>query len=325
MNGLESLVLNLRTDAVATVGRLDVHPNAVNVIADRVEFTIDFRSGVANVLQNTGDAIPLLLETFADHRGLGIEVEETEAIAVCPLSERLVAALAGGSLPVVTSGALHDSAVLAPHVPTVMLFVPSQGGISHNPAEFSRVEDVAVGCEVIEKLVRRPTVEAVNAMGREAFVAAFGGIFEGSPWIAERGHAGGPFASVADLSEKLCKIVVESSAKEQLGLVAAHPDLVGRLAREGRLTAESTSEQAAAGLSDLSPAEVEAFEGHNAAYREKFGFPFVICARENRKDAILAAFPARLENDRDAELRTALAEIYKIARLRIQDVVWDSA
>ena len=331
VNGLETLVLNLRTDAVCTVGRLVVHPNAVNVIADRVELTIDLRSGQADVLRNIGDAIPLLLETFADHRGLGVEVEETESVAVCPLSERLVeaarrAAAAGGfgDVPVVTSGALHDAAILAPHLPTVMLFVPSKNGISHNAAEFSRVEDVAAATEVIERLVRTPTLAGLNAMSRDDFVNVCGGLFEGSPWIAERTFDRRPFASVSDLHDKLCAVVAEASGDEQLALVRAHPDLVGRLAREGRLTAESTAEQFAAGLSDLSPAEAEAFERNNAAYRERFGFPFVICARENRKDAILAAFPVRLANDRDAEVKTALAEVGKIARLRLADAVWET-
>ena len=331
VNGLETLVLNLRTDAVCTVGRLVVYPNAVNVIADRVELTIDLRSGQADVLRNIGDAIPGLLETFADGRGLGVEIEETEAIAVCPLSERLVeaarrAAAAGGfsEVPVVTSGALHDAAILAPHLPTVMLFVPSKNGISHNPAEFSRVEDVAAAAEVIEKLVRMPTLATLNAMSHDEFVNVCGGLFEGSPWIAERAFDRRPFASLADLHDKLCGVVAEASADEQLMLIRAHPDLVGRLAREGRLTSESTAEQSAAGLSDLSPAEVEAFERNNAAYRDKFGFPFVICARENRKDEILGAFPIRLANDRDAEVKTALAEVGKIARLRLADAVWET-
>jgi OHCU decarboxylase len=108
---------------------------------------------------------------------------------------------------------------------------------------------------------------------------------------------------------------------EQVTLIASHPDFVGRMAREGRLTRESTTEQAAAGLSNLSADEVERFDRYNAAYRERFGFPFVICARENKKDAILAAFPARLNNTRNQEIQTALGEIAKIARLRLFDAV----
>jgi OHCU decarboxylase len=99
--------------------------------------------------------------------------------------------------------------------------------------------------------------------------------------------------------------------------------LVGRLAREGRLTRESNAEQSAAGLDRLGEQEVAAFERDNAAYREKFGFPFVICARQNRKEAILAAFKTRLGNSPAQELATALAEIYQIARLRLADAVWE--
>src|SRR5690606_39037515 len=101
--------------------------------------------------------------------------------------------------------------------------------------------------------------------------------------------------------------------------------LVGRLARAGQLTHESTREQASAGLDRLSPDEIAAFDRHNAAYQAKFGFPFVICARENRKDAILAAFPVRLAHSREQEIATALAEIGKIAWLRLADAVWENA
>jgi OHCU decarboxylase len=118
-------------------------------------------------------------------------------------------------------------------------------------------------------------------------------------------------------------VVRSASTDEQLGLIRAHPDLVGRLAREGRLTRESTGEQAAAGLDQLSTDEVAAFERYNAEYLERFGFPFVICARENRKDAILAAIPKRLANSREQEIATALAEIDKIARLRMNDAIWE--
>ena len=118
-------------------------------------------------------------------------------------------------------------------------------------------------------------------------------------------------------------VVRRATRDEQLGLIRAHPDLVGRLAQEGKLTRESTAEQRAAGLAALTPAEVATFERSNVAYREKFGFPFLICARENKKDAILAAFPRRLSNTLDVEIATALAEIDKIARLRLSDAVWD--
>jgi OHCU decarboxylase len=119
----------------------------------------------------------------------------------------------------------------------------------------------------------------------------------------------------------MCGIVKSSSVDEQLQLIRAHPDLVGRLAREGRLTAQSSIEQAAAGLTHLTADEARQFDTYNLAYKNRFGFPFVICARENRKAAILAAFPRRLNNTRETEIATALQEIFKIARLRLADVV----
>ena len=290
--------------------------------------------------------IRAVLDALMAERGLRADLTQTEAAPASPMDGRLVAALkavgaavtgATGGLPTAVSGALHDSAILAGRLPTVMLFVPSKGGISHNPAEFSRVEDVAAAAAVVERLVRRPTLAGLNGFSRGAFTAAVGHVFEHSPWIAERAwdvsrppggrpgepSAGIPFASVANLHERLCAVVATASSAEQVGLIAAHPDLVGRLAREGRLTAESTAEQAAAGLSALSADEVAAFERHNADYRAKFGFPFVICARENKKEAILAAFPRRLANTREQEVAAALEEIYQIAKLRLADAVWD--
>lgn len=163
------------------------------------------------------------------------------------------------------------------------------------------------------------TIEQINALPRDEFVRIVGPVFEHSPWIAER--TSGPFSSVADLHARLVATVGDADQDEQLALIRAHPDLVGRLSREGQLTKESTTEQAAAGLAALSGEEVRLFETYNAAYREKFGFPFVICARENKKDAILAAFPVRLANRPRQEIETALGEIAKIARLRLEDLI----
>ena len=163
------------------------------------------------------------------------------------------------------------------------------------------------------------TLADLHSLNRDEFIETVGPVFEHSPWIAER--TAGPFLSVDDLHAKLVATVEAASIDEKLSLIRAHPDLVGRLAREGKLTRESTSEQAAAGLTDLSNEEVELFEQYNAAYREQFGFPFVICARENKKHAILAAFPVRLRNSPEQEIATALAEIYKIARLRLADLI----
>ena len=158
-------------------------------------------------------------------------------------------------------------------------------------------------------------------MDEDAFVDAIAHVFEHSPWIARRAHAKRPFASVAALHDALVDTVRVAAESEKLALIRAHPDLVGKMAREGGLTRESTAEQRAAGLAALSADEVEQFDRYNAAYRDRFGFPFVICARENKKDAILAAFPPRLANTREREIDAALDEIYKIARLRLIDAI----
>ena len=164
-------------------------------------------------------------------------------------------------------------------------------------------------------------LEELNQMGQHDFVRVCGPLFEHSPWIAERTWTYRPFESVESLHRSLCNTMFEASADEQVKLIASHPDLVGKMARDGRLTRESTAEQRAAGLSDLTAQEIEQFDRYNAAYRDKFGFPFVICARENKKAAILAAFPVRLNNTREQETQAALKEIAKIARLRLLDAV----
>jgi len=162
------------------------------------------------------------------------------------------------------------------------------------------------------------TIEQINAMSRPEFVKTFGGVFEHSPWIAEQ--TVGPFEDINDLFVRLTNTVSESSDEQKLALIRAHPDLVGKLAKEGKLTRASTAEQKAAGLTLLSADEVKQFETYNAQYRAKFGFPFVICARENKKSAILRAFPERLQNSAPQEMNTALSEIYRIVRLRLIDL-----
>ncbi|HYE59229.1 MAG TPA: 2-oxo-4-hydroxy-4-carboxy-5-ureidoimidazoline decarboxylase [Rhodothermales bacterium] len=167
------------------------------------------------------------------------------------------------------------------------------------------------------------TLDDLNALDRDAFVAVVGPVFEHSPWIAARTWPARPFASREALHAALCGTVEAASREEQLGLIRAHPDLVGRAARAGTLTAASTREQAGAGLGALSPEEVTLFDLYNAAYHARFGFPFVICARENKKDAILSAFPVRLAHTAEEEVATALAEIAKIAWYRLADLVAD--
>jgi 2-oxo-4-hydroxy-4-carboxy-5-ureidoimidazoline decarboxylase len=169
------------------------------------------------------------------------------------------------------------------------------------------------------------TIAALNGLDRDAFVAAVGHVFEHSPWIAAAAWERRPFATLHDLHAALCAVVRAAGEERQLALIRAHPDLAGRVALAGELTAESAREQAAAGLTALSAAELERFTTFNEAYKARFGFPFVICARENKRDAILATFPVRLANGRDEEIGTAIGEVEKIAWLRLRDAVADHA
>jgi len=152
-------------------------------------------------------------------------------------------------------------------------------------------------------------------------VARFGGVFEDSPWIAAATWEQRPFGSVADLHAAIMQVVEEAPGERRLALIRAHPDLAGKAAIAGELTPESTREQAAAGLDRLTPEQYERITGLTAAYRERFGFPFVVCAREHTPDSIIAAAARRLEAEPDDEEQTALSEIAKIARLRLADLV----
>jgi len=165
------------------------------------------------------------------------------------------------------------------------------------------------------------TVTEINSLSRDEFVRVLGPVFEQSPWVAEATWPRRPFASRAALHTALCETVAGAGAEKQLALIRSHPDLAGRLASAGALTAASTREQADAGLDRLTPEETELFRKNNAAYRAKFGFPFVICARLNPREAIMNGFRVRLLNSRQQEIQTALQEIFKIAELRVNDLI----
>jgi len=169
--------------------------------------------------------------------------------------------------------------------------------------------------------LRMTSIAALNAANRATFVAAVGFAFEDSPWIAEAAWELRPFADREALLEACIDVVRSAPVERRIALIAAHPDLAGRVAREGRLTPASRDEQAAAGLDRLTDAQRARFDAANAAYRARFGFPFVICAREHDTSSILAALEARAQNDRTLEIATALEEIAKIARLRVEDAV----
>jgi urate oxidase/2-oxo-4-hydroxy-4-carboxy-5-ureidoimidazoline decarboxylase len=165
----------------------------------------------------------------------------------------------------------------------------------------------------------------IDALDRKSFVERLGFLFEGSPWIATEAWDSRPWRTREALHAALLEVVARASQEHQLALIRAHPDLVGRAALAGTLTPESTAEQRAAGLDPgaLTEEEIRRFQGANAEYQRKFGFPFVVCARDTQKDAILEGLGNRLSNDRRTEIETALCEAGKIAWYRLSDVVDD--
>ena len=167
------------------------------------------------------------------------------------------------------------------------------------------------------------TLSWLNELNCTDFVSSVGPIFEHSPWITERVWSKKPFTSIQELHSAMCNSVRGAGLEKQLALIRAHPDLVGRAALAGTLTRESTNEQAGAGLNKLSPDEISLFQKQNEAYRSKFGFPFVICVRMNKKEAILAGFEKRLQNTPEQEVHIALEEIFKIAEFRLRDLISD--
>ncbi len=159
-------------------------------------------------------------------------------------------------------------------------------------------------------------------------MARFGGIFEHSPWVAEGAFAMG-LGPETDTAEGLHAVMVKAmragSDEQKRALILAHPDLAGRLALAKQLTADSTKEQASAGLDRLTPAELAEFTRLNDAYKAKFGFPFILAVKGRSKDDVLRSFTTRIGNNTTDEFATALAEIERIARLRLGDILPESA
>lgn len=160
--------------------------------------------------------------------------------------------------------------------------------------------------------------DRLAALDHASFLALAGPVFEHSPWVAQRAWAARPFDGVEALHRAMMRVVASASADEQLALLRAHPDLAGKAARAGTLTADSTREQAGAGLDRMDAAAFARFERLNSAYREKFGFPFIVAVRRHTRASILAAYEGRLGNDRETEMRAALAEVGLIARFRLE-------
>jgi OHCU decarboxylase len=168
-------------------------------------------------------------------------------------------------------------------------------------------------------ITERPTT-----LPKDAFVQRFGSIYEHSPWIAERAfdlELGPAHDTATGLANALARAFRSATPDERLAVLKAHPDLAGKLAAAKRLTAESTAEQAGAGLDSLTDAERARFTELNDAYQAKFGFPFIIAVRGLDKTRILQAFEQRVANDRDQELATACAQVERIALLRLKDML----
>jgi 2-oxo-4-hydroxy-4-carboxy-5-ureidoimidazoline decarboxylase len=159
------------------------------------------------------------------------------------------------------------------------------------------------------------TLDEINALPADAFVARYGALFEHSPWVIEHAALRRPFS---DIHSGLMAVVHDATPDERLALIRAHPELAGKAAIDGALTEASAAEQASAGLDRMTPAEFERFHALNAAYRDRFAMPFIICVRLTDKAGILAAMETRLANDRESEIETAIAQIGEIVRLRLE-------
>jgi 2-oxo-4-hydroxy-4-carboxy-5-ureidoimidazoline decarboxylase len=161
----------------------------------------------------------------------------------------------------------------------------------------------------------------INAMDRAAFVVKFGSIFEKSPWVAEKAWEKRPFANLDDLHAAMVTEAKTAPAAQQLALLQAHPDLAGKEAQAGTMTASSVAEQASAGLNSLSAPEFAELTRLNAAYKAKFGFPFIIAVRMYTKEGIFFEFKRRLHNDTQAEFANDLQNVYIITRLRLNKLL----
>jgi 2-oxo-4-hydroxy-4-carboxy-5-ureidoimidazoline decarboxylase len=165
------------------------------------------------------------------------------------------------------------------------------------------------------------SLDELNAADERGFVSALSNIYEHAPWVAQTAARERPFPTLAALAETMQQAVMQASSERQHALIAGHPDLANKAVRLDTLTLDSQAEQTSAGLDRLNNEEFERFHRLNTAYREKFGIPFIICARRHAKDSILREFERRLHNDADQERQTALGEISRIAALRLDQHV----
>ena len=165
------------------------------------------------------------------------------------------------------------------------------------------------------------TLAELNAMDEPAFARALGGIFEHSPWVAERAFAEQPFVSVDALHAAMAAAVDRASEGEKLALLRAHPELAGKAAVRGELTADSSKEQSGAGLSQCSPEEFARVTELNRRYNAKFGFPFILAVKGHDRASVIREFARRVEHDRSSEFAESLAQVARIARFRLEALV----
>jgi OHCU decarboxylase len=163
--------------------------------------------------------------------------------------------------------------------------------------------------------------DELQRLERERFVELFGGVFERAPWVAEQAFDAGPFHGIEALHGAMVEAMRQAPRERQLALIRAHPDLAGRAAVAGELTAASSAEQASAGLDQCTPAEFERLRELNDKYKKKFHFPFILAVKGKTRAEILAAFEQRLDSPPEAEFDEALNQIARIARFRLEDPI----
>jgi 2-oxo-4-hydroxy-4-carboxy-5-ureidoimidazoline decarboxylase len=167
-------------------------------------------------------------------------------------------------------------------------------------------------------MIERRSIETVNQIDQATFVESFGDIAEHSPWVAAKACIFRPYKDVDDMIAAFGKVVLTAEKSLQLDLICAHPDLAGKAAIAGELAQDSASEQAQAGIDNLSKEEFATFNDFNNRYKDRFGFPFILAVKGATKDQILASFAERIDNEHDTEFSRALNEICRIIRFRLE-------
>ncbi|MEI7530920.1 MAG: 2-oxo-4-hydroxy-4-carboxy-5-ureidoimidazoline decarboxylase [Betaproteobacteria bacterium] len=165
------------------------------------------------------------------------------------------------------------------------------------------------------------TLEEINRLNQKEFVDKLFGIYEHSPWIPERAYSKAPFGDGEDLAKEMRLVVAAASHQEQLGLIAAHPELAGKASVRKELTAESNQEQSGAGLDQCTPEEFGLLNEMNQAYNQKFGFPFILAVKGHNRHSIIQEFSKRLNNSLEDEFKACLEQIDKIATFRLNDLI----